>query len=307
MRKIAVLIPIHNGLEFTRHSLKILIEGINKSLWKLNIDLYIIVIDDGSTDGSSLWIRQNYPDVVICKGNGNLWWSGAINMGAKFALNSLDCSFVLLWNNDVIPDQNYFSNLFSLLKSNENAQLFGSKILIKDSDKVWFMGGIFKASTGRKKMIGLQQPDSDQYNKITECDWLTGMGTIVHKSVIEKIGYWDEKNFPQYHGDSDFSYRAKKAGFPVCVYPELIIWNDITNTGSAHEFTWKSLIASLSSIRSDFNFKKDLLFYRKHSSGIIAYFYLFYKYFRFIGGFIKNKYFSFYSFQKKQSKNTGCE
>ncbi|HEY4788240.1 MAG TPA: hypothetical protein VIH57_19440, partial [Bacteroidales bacterium] len=119
------------------------------------------------------------------------------------------------------------------------------------------------------------------------------MGTVVHKSVIEKIGYWDQENFPQYHGDSDFTFRAKKEGFKLIVYPSLKIFNDITHTGVYHNRTFKSLKNSLKSIKSDFNLSKDILFYRKHSTCFIAYWSLFVKYFRYIGGFIKQKYFSF--------------
>jgi GT2 family glycosyltransferase len=291
--KIAILIPIYNGLDYTKQSLDILVKSIATSQWKLKDDINIIVIDDGSTDGSALFVKQNFPDVIICSGDGNLWWSGAINLGAKYAFNKLNCTYVLLWNNDIVPDPDYFSNLRKILQTREDALLFGSKILIKDTNRVWFMGGIFKSFSGKKIMIGLQQPDDEKYNKIIECDWLTGMGTIVHKAVIEKTGYWDQQNFPQYHGDSDFTIRAKRQGFSMYVFPELRIWNDITNTGSAHQFTWKSVRNSLKSLKSDFNFEKDWLFYRKYSTSFIAYFYLFYKYFRFIGGFIKNKYFSF--------------
>ena len=73
--------------------------------------------------------------------------------------------------------------------------------------------------------------DSELLNEKIECDWLPGMGTVTHKSVYEKIGMLDEIRFPQYHGDSDFTLRAKKRGYKIIVYPDLKIYNDNRNTG----------------------------------------------------------------------------
>jgi Predicted glycosyltransferases len=293
MEKLAILIPVHNALKYTNEALVNLKSEITGSNWSLNETIYIVVIDDGSTDGTANWIKEHHSDIELCYGDGNLWWSGAINAGAKHAFNGLNCTHVLLWNNDILTGPDYFSNLYNIIQNGNTSSVFGSKIYVKNENLIWFMGGIFSPCSGQKWMIGHKLPDSEKFNQITECDWLTGMGTVVHKSVIEKIGYWDQENFPQYHGDSDFTFRAKKEGFKLIVYPSLKIFNDITHTGVYHNRTFKSLKNSLKSIKSDFNLSKDILFYRKHSTCFIAYWSLFVKYFRYIGGFIKQKYFSF--------------
>lgn len=292
MQKLAILNPVYNGLDYTKKSLANLEDAVGQSQWKLNEDVFIIIIDDGSTDGTAEWIRKNHPEVTICAGDGNLWWSGAINLGAEFALNRLNCSYILLWNNDIHAECNYFANLYELVNSPDAPLLFGSKIYIEANKTVWFMGGIFNPKTGKIKMIGYGEPDNETYNRTTECDWLTGMGTIVHKSIIEKIGFWNDKDFPQYHGDSDFTYRAKKAGFIPYVYPQLKITNDINNSGLPHNLTWKRLRASLTSIKSYFNIKKDILFYSTHSTRFYAYMPIVKKYLLYFGGFIKHKYLS---------------
>lgn len=289
MEKLAILIPVHNALEYTEKALSNLKQFIGVSLWELKKSIEIIVIDDGSTDGSGDWIKLNFPEVIILSGDGQLWWSGAVNMGSKYAFENLDCSYVLLWNNDITADNDYFINLYEVLQGGMIIPIIGSKVYITGGNLIWSMGGTFKPFSGAKSMIGFKQEDNPDFNMIVSADWITGMGTVVHKSVVDKIGYWDAINFPQYHGDSDFTFRAKKAGFSLLIYPNLKIWNSIENTGLQHSRTIQSLLNSLQSIKSDFNFKKDFLFYYKHSIFFVAYFSLLWKYFRYIGGFFKQK------------------
>jgi GT2 family glycosyltransferase len=151
------------------------------------------------------------------------------------------------------------------------------------------MGGTFDVNTGFKSLIGTAEADNTKYESIIDCDWLPGMGTITHKSVYEKIGWLDEKNFPQYHGDSDFTLRAKKNGFRIIVDPSLKIYNDTRHSGIRHNNNFSKLVQSLFSIKSNYNIKKDFLFYKKHCISMKAYRILFTKYFRYIGGFLKWK------------------
>ena len=112
MNTISIIIPIYNRIDITKQGLK----SLNSSLYNCkpasnNFNFEIIVIDDGSTDGSGVWIKQNYPNIHLITGDGNLWWSGSINMGAKYAINTLSADYILLWNDDVITDEKYFSKL----------------------------------------------------------------------------------------------------------------------------------------------------------------------------------------------------
>ncbi|MCD4791107.1 MAG: hypothetical protein K8R37_14020, partial [Bacteroidales bacterium] len=131
--------------------------------------------------------------------------------------------------------------------------------------------------------------DGDNFRQIVECDWLTGMGTITHKSVYNKIGMLDEKNFPQYYGDSDFIYRAKLNGYTIIVNPKLKIYNDTRSSGLKHDESFKKLIKSLFTVKSSFNIKKEYKFYKRYSKSYRAYLVLLYKYFKYVGGFLKWK------------------
>jgi len=180
--------------------------------------------------------------------------------------------------------------LYNILKDNKDKHLVGSKILRLNEGLIWGMGGIFDPKLGKRFMIGQNKPvETPLYNKAIEVDWFPGMGTAIHKDVFNKIGLVDNKNFPQYHGDSDFTYRAKLGGFRLIAYPNLVISNDITNTGLKHNESLKGLIDSLKSIKSNYNIKKDILFIRKYAQSRKAYNILVRKYIIYIGGFVKWK------------------
>lgn len=289
MLKIAIVIPVFNGLEFTKACLKNFYNPDN-SIENNELEYSVVIVDDGSTDGSGDWIKSNFPQVKILNGDGELWWSGGINLAVRYALDELQSDYILWWNNDIIADDNYFTKLSELLKNNDSNVILGSKIyLAQDGKTVWSVGGEYNPKNGFKDMIGRGQSDSGELSQIKECQWLPGMGTVTHKSVYEKIGYLDDDNFPQYHGDSDFTYRAFKAGFKILAYPELKIFNNTENSGLKHGESFKRLRQSLFSIRSNFNIKKDLLFNKKHAESIFAYKVMFAKYFKYIGGFFKWK------------------
>jgi len=297
---IALLIPVHNGIGFTSDCLKGLYSIFENSVGTEAV-YQIIVIDDGSNDGTEDWIKTNYPQTIILKGDGNLWWSGGINEGMKYALNTLKSDYLLWWNNDITPATDYFSNLGQII-STDKPFVAGSKIYYAhDPQIVWSMGGIFDTKNGRKHMTGMNEHDNDTFNVIHEADWLPGMGTILHRSVIEKIGMLNDKDFPQYHGDSDYTLRARLAGYKIKVYPQLRIWNDKSNSGLLHRNNFKLLLKSLSDVKSNYHFGKDLLFYRMYATSPLAYQTLAIKYCLYIGGFIKWKLLSLSGFKKKES------
>jgi GT2 family glycosyltransferase len=279
--------PVFNGLAFTRKSLANLTEAIgNVDKDLLTVDT--LVVDDGSTDGTGDFIRLTYPGFIVLQGNGNLWWSGSMNVGARFACEELKADYVALWNNDILCEPDYFNILLGILEKNDDHAVIGSKIFAKEN-LVWSMGGLFNPYSGKKVQLGSFAADGEQFNQVTEADWLPGMGTIVHTDVIRRIGYWDDENFPQYHGDSDFTYRARLAGYSVRVYPTLKIWNDITNTGLEHKGSFSVLLHSMKHIKSYNNIRIDCLFYKKFARSPFAYVALVKKYGRLIGGFFKWK------------------
>jgi GT2 family glycosyltransferase len=103
MKSLCILIPVYNKLEYTKKCLADLINNLNGNFAK---SVSIVVIDDGSKDGTESWIHAKYPEIVVLRGNGKLFWSGAINLGIKYAIYQEGFEYILFWNNDVIAEKN---------------------------------------------------------------------------------------------------------------------------------------------------------------------------------------------------------
>jgi GT2 family glycosyltransferase len=298
MIKLAVIIPVHNALDYTIKCLKNLYDEINPVLSDSKV-VETIVVDDGSTDGTKEWILENYPKVNILQGDGNMWWSGGINVGMQFAMDKLACTHFLWWNNDILTNGQFFPNLFNILVDSTSEEIHGSKIYqLSNRNELWSAGGYFNTKTGKKDMYGRGETN-DNYNEPFEVDWFPGMGTIFHRSVYETIGLCDAKHFPQYHGDSDYTFRAKKAGFKLILQPSLVLFNDTANTAKKHEDSFRQLLKSLTHTKSLYNFFIDFNFYRKHATSMFAIKELFKKYFEYIGGFFKWKFLSIFGHKRK--------
>lgn len=258
MKIITIIIPIYNRLEVTKEGISSIIDSLNHYYTNGESSCFfnVVIVDDGSTDGSSNWIAVNHPKIHLLQGDGNLWWSGAVNMGAKYSIEKLKSDFLLLMNDDVELKEDYFVSLERLLSKEANS-IIGSTIIDIHTQKTWSKLMSFNTYTGISTTI---DNFSNKPNK-----WVTGMGVVVPAAIINKIGYWDSKNFPQYFGDADYAIRASIAGYRVICNKNLVIYNR-TEYSSYTGKDLNSFIKSLNrkSIGSRYNLAIRLKFYKKH-------------------------------------------
>jgi GT2 family glycosyltransferase len=254
----------------TKRGLASIYQSLN--YYKINgsneLNFRIVVIDDGSVDGSSEWIKNNYPEIIILNGDGNLWWTGSINKGAKFSVEELKSDWILLWNDDTNCSEDYFFQLEKILRNNlyNNAILVSKIFWLNEDGKLFNFGCFFNNKTGVKVAVGYNEKDSDKYNSILKVDWSGGMGTLIPGSILVKLNYFDALNFPQYAGDSDFFLRAKKEGYFSYAIPFLKIYNNRDTTGIYKVKSFKDFKNLLFSNRSMYNFKQNFKFTKRHSN-----------------------------------------
>lgn len=272
--KITILIPIHNRIEITKIGLNSISKSLNHYLKSdnQNVTFNIIIIDDGSNDGSSIWISENYPNITIIKGDGNLWWAGAINEGAKYSIEKLNSNYILLWNDDTICSKDYFIQLNGILQfSKYQDAILVSKIYWKDEpSRLFNFGCYYNRKTGKKTINGYNKINSEEFNSIINIDWSGGMGTLIPARIIKSLNFFDAVKFPQYHSDSDFCLRAIKEGYKIYAIPSLKIWNDQNTSGISTVKKISDLANIITSTRSFYNLKQNYQFNRIHSNTVFS-------------------------------------
>ena len=276
---IGIVCPVHNGIRYTKSCLQSLASACSQV--RDDRRPLIIVVDDGSTDGTSCWIRSNYPEVTVLHGSGHLWWSGAVRLGARYACR-IGCEYVLLINNDNLFEKTFLDRLMRFAR--ETGYRVVGSIVIDMNTGTSAAGGTYEESTATLT-------PSAPGDGVAMCvDWLSGRGTLIHRSVFDQIGFWHAKRFPQYYSDVDFCLRAKKAGFVPVVNLRSVVWNDSSHSCEAHNGNVLHFLRSFVSLRSYFNLLVWIQFLRQHCPSqwrrAVNFFFFFGTY---VGGFLKHR------------------
>jgi GT2 family glycosyltransferase len=224
------------------------------SLQTLDHPAHTLVIDNGSRDGSPARIAHNFPEVELLEMGTNVGYSRGVNIGIRHAL-AHNADYVLLLNNDVRVAPAMLSHLLSYAEHNPAYGLFSPLIYQRDCpEQLWVVGGHWHIYTITHE--GWNVPDTGQYPIPKTFAILFGTALLIRRSVIEHIGYFDERFFA-YYEDADFALRARRAGYLAMVIPEAQVYH----TGSYS--TRKA------SYMREFHLARSrMLFYRKQLSGI---------------------------------------
>jgi GT2 family glycosyltransferase len=184
----------------------------------------IIIVDDGSTDGSDNYISENHPEAVLLKGNGNLWWAGSTNLGIEWALqHSFD--YVLTYNDDQICDPDFLTQLIAKTLNYPRAILASHVYYLSDPRRL-VSGGIFIDPKTRKTRGYLNEQVIEAPLEPYEVDCVPGYAVLVPIQAIMEIGPFDNVCFPQIFMELEFCLRARAHGFQIVVVPQSVIWND---------------------------------------------------------------------------------
>lgn len=202
---IFIVIPVYNRLVFTIGCLDALRNQTVK-------DFSIIVVDHGSTDRTSEYINQNYPEVHLINGDSTMWWSAASNLGIRSAL-SLGATHILTLNNDTLPLVDYVENLYRDNELMGDDALIGSSAISAVTGDVIYQGE--RVNWFRESSQRIVISEYHTTNRVVDVSLFPGRGLLIPVKVFNKVGLFDDIAFPHYMADYDFTLRAKKAGFQL--------------------------------------------------------------------------------------------
>lgn len=242
----SIVLVCWNNKPYLDPCLKSLYEGNLKSSFD------VIVVDNGSTDGSQQMLIDKYPAVMLIQNEGNVGLSKASNQGIK-ATNG---RYVLLLNNDTIVNGPSLDRLVEFLDAHSEAGAVGGKLLNPDGS---FQAGYASFSTLMEEFLIVTHigelmwpgfPSSGDSYEIKATGWLSSACLLVRRSALDQIGLLDESYFI-YGDEADLQHRLSKAGWKVYSLPS----STIIHFGGRSMDRWK---------RRKMVYRGKLLFYQKN-------------------------------------------
>ncbi len=223
---VAIIIVNWNGREVTLECLR--------SLTAISYrPASIIVVDNGSTDGSAEAIRRDFPDATVLRLEQNLRFAGGNNAGIRLALER-GAALVLLLNNDTVVDPAFLPPLVERLAADRRIGAVAPAIYYFDApDRFWFAGGRVSFWTGATWHTGIREADTGQYAFAREIDYASGCCLLTSREVIEKVGLLDESFFI-YGEDADWSMRVRRAGYSIVFEPKAKVRHKVSVTSGGH-------------------------------------------------------------------------
>jgi len=212
---VAVAVLNFNG----KHHLKDCLDSLSQQLYR-NCNVY--VVDNGSTDGSVDFAREEFPWVRIIAFDRNYGFAEAYNR----AIEMLQFDFVALLNNDVAVDSEWLEELVEEILKDESIAACGSKILLySDRGRLNHAGAKF-TPIGAGYDVGLYEKDSEEYDRGGYVGAVCGAAMIVRRNAFIRIGGFD-RDFFAYFEDTDFCWRAWLYGFKIVYVPSSRVYHKL--------------------------------------------------------------------------------
>jgi len=214
----------------------------------------VVIVDNGSTDGSVARLREEFKDVVYLENQENIGYTGGNNVGIRYAMEH-GAEYVWILNNDTKVPADALTRLIAAAEKDLKSGLIGPKILQMENPELAY------SMVGRLNMW-FPWPDrmeGEEGSKVTgeavRVDFLSGASLLVKREFVEKVGLLDERFF-FYWEENDWCERGRKAGFHSLLVPDAKVYH---KGGGASGKGWNEFTAY-------YLVRNWILFMRKHAA-----------------------------------------
>ncbi|MFN0166409.1 MAG: glycosyltransferase family 2 protein [Bryobacteraceae bacterium] len=180
----------------------------------------IVVVDNGSTDGSAEMVSREFPRARLIRNGQNRGFCAANNQGIQAA--SPESRYIVLLNNDATPESGWLSALVEVAETHPGAGMVASKIVVyEDPSRIDKVGHLLYLD-GQNRGRGTGQIDRGQFDQVEEILWPDGCAALYRREMLEEIGGFDEDLFA-YGDDADLGFRARVAGWRCWYSPRAVV------------------------------------------------------------------------------------
>jgi GT2 family glycosyltransferase len=217
---VAIIVLNWNGLNDTLDCLE--------SLACLDYPNYeIVVVDNGSTDGSVEAMRRHFPNVTLIENDENLGYAEGNNRGVEYALRT-GADYIFVLNNDTILSQDILTRLVVVADANPRVGAVGPKIYYyAQPRRIWFAGGIIDWQRGVTVNLGAGEEDIGQFEQVKSVDFLAGCALLTKRETWKNVGSFDSRFF-MYWEETDWCTRARRAGYDLLLVPQAKMWHKVS-------------------------------------------------------------------------------
>jgi GT2 family glycosyltransferase len=209
--KVEIVTTVHNRRELTLQCLRSL-----SRIDRAGLDVHVIIVDDGSTDGTAEAVRAEFPEVEIVAGDGNLWYTGGINRGLTAALKR-DPKYILAINDDEVFDEKFLRAMVETAEKHPRS-VVGAVLLLWDAPhRVFQVAPRLDTWAGgwrhwQRQTVWTLPP------KPFEVELIVGNCVLYPAEAVRECGLMDEKRFVQF-GDAEYTPRMRRRGWRLLIEP----------------------------------------------------------------------------------------
>ena len=196
---------------------------------------FTIVVDNGSSDNSLSYIKDNYSDIGVVELGRNKGYAKGMNSGISYAINN-GAEFILITNNDVKLDSKILEEGVKLAAKDKKIGYISGKIYnLNDPDIFQYAGGRITKGIKKGQSRGKGEKDIGQYETIEDFEFMDDVCILVSSEMIREIGSYDEDFFFDFE-ETEWNIRIKRGGFRIVYNPKMKVWHRLHGSTGGNRF-----------------------------------------------------------------------
>jgi GT2 family glycosyltransferase len=220
--RVAAVVLNNNGRDVTLKTLE--------SLRRLDYPAVdVVVVDNGSTDGSWEAVAEAHPDLTQLKVEENRGIAYGLNRGVAWGLEG-GYDYVLILNNDIEVEPSMLAEMVRAAEREPLVGIVGPKAYYYwDRERIWSAGGrlMFRETVTRER--GMGEVDDGRFDEPAEVDYVNGCAALIRASVLREVGLFDPLYVVSVE-DADWCVRMRRAGYRCLYVPSARLWHMVSHT-----------------------------------------------------------------------------